>query len=263
MAGLFYLGKKSPEELEELAYIESVLEAAGYHVVRIPGVASPLTNSLDLLISYGGDGTLLRAATLAHPLDIPILGISKGTLGFLTEIQVSEVEERMAQFINGKFIIDERKLLETTLGQQSFHVLNDVLIRSASTHMIELEVYLEDQVLTTYRADALIISSSTGSTAYNLSSGGPIVYPGAEVIILTPVCSHSLTVRPLVLSAEDSVKVKLGQYPVVVSLDGKEDLSVDQESLVIRQSQKVVRFIRFNPYSFIDGLRYKLHWSGK
>ena len=165
-------------------------------------ICANLGDAVDCVITLGGDGTFLRAARMMYPFGIPILGINMGDLGFLTEIELNEMDEALEKLIAGSYQLEDRIMLEARVQRngrviQSFIGLNDVVVTKGSfARLIALEIYVEDELVTTYKADGVIISSPTGSTAYSLSAGGPIVYPEVDVTILTPICRiRSRTVR--------------------------------------------------------------------
>ena len=219
------------------------------------------THNVSLIISVGGDGTILRAAMLALQMNVPILGISKGSLGFLAEVELGELGKSIDQFRDKKFRLDRRNVLEAEIKKKTYFALNEMVLSGQHLRIIEMDVYVNNLYLTSYKADGLVISTSTGSTAYNLSAGGPIVFPDTEVILITPICSHSLTVRPLVISSKDVGRLcpKGEQW---VAIDGRTEMKAPS-SLNIKLSEKTVQFIRFNQDYFVEGLRNKLSWSGK
>ena len=219
--------------------------------------------NLKLIISIGGDGTILRAAALSMELSLPILGVSCGRLGFLAEIPLRDLHKALQRIGKKQYFYDKRNFLEIKHGRYKDFALNEVAIHSMNTTMIECEVHLNKAYLTSYRADGLIVATSTGSTAYNLSAGGPIIFPDTEVMIITPICSHSLTVRPLVISAKDVLNIQPIKSDVSISVDGKPGQAIERERIKVSFSERSVIFIRFKPDSFIDGLRDKLNWSGK
>lgn len=233
--------------------------AAAKHKLIEVGDAS--TEKIDFLIALGGDGTLLRAAVIARDRACPLLGISAGHLGFLAEITIDQLPDALARMAKNNYHLDSRRWLEVHIEGETFWALNEVSIKGKHLSMIELDVSLGDIPLTTYKADGLIVSTSTGSTAYNLSAGGPIVSPDTEALIITPICPHTLTVRPLVLSPKETIIITpTGQ--VLASIDGREERSISR-AITLRLADRTVSFVRLHPASFVSGLRNKLGWSGK
>jgi NAD+ kinase len=225
----------------------------------------------DLVIVLGGDGTLLQVARTVVP-GVPILGVNLGNLGFLTEINRGELYPALVQVLAGKFETEERALLEVELRRagggapQSFRVLNDAVVtKSALARIIQLTLAVDGHLIARYRSDGLIISTPTGSTAYNLSAGGPIVHPLLPVVVLTPICPHALALRPFVVADRSMVEVTLEtqREEVYLTLDGQEGTSLGHRDVVrITRSPDVVRLVKVNVRSFYDNLRGKLRWGG-
>ena len=224
----------------------------------------------DLVVVLGGDGTLLSVArNLAD--SIPILGVNMGNLGFLTEVPRSELYPSVMRFLEGDFEVDERALLDVTLKRAScvellYRVLNDAVInKSALARIIELVVTVDGHRVATYRSDGLIISTPTGSTAYNLAAGGPILNPQLPVVVVTPICPHTLTLRPIVVPDSASVDIRLetSHEEVYLTLDGQEGTQIEYgDTVSLRRSENVVRLIKTSDRTFYDSLRDKLRWGG-
>ncbi len=225
--------------------------------------------STDLVVVLGGDGTLLSVArSLQH--DTPILGVNMGRLGFLTELSRQELYPLLAEVLAGEATTETRSMLEVELERdgtvvQRFHVLNDAVIgKSALARIIELTLDVDDNLVARYRADGLIVSTPTGSTAYNLSAGGPIITPELPLIVITPICPHTLSQRPIVLSAESRIAVTLEtpREEVYLTLDGQEGKTIDYGDIVrLSLSDRSVRLIKPPGHTFYDSLRGKLHWG--
>lgn len=240
---------------EELAMPE-LCDACGY-------------SDCDMLIVLGGDGTILRALDYAIPGDLPILGINLGRLGFLSEVEVADMERDIQTLLDGHYTIDERMTIcvEGYDDNQIF-ALNEIVIgRSApEVRILSLEYYANGTIVNRIAGDGLIISSSTGSTGYSLSAGGPIVSPGLDCFVLTPVCPHMFNVRPVVLSASDRITIRItddrGEARAV--LDGRKfiPLQGEQAEITIRRSARNARFIRLHDRNYFDLLRGKLsEWT--
>lgn len=229
-----------------------------------------LIRSVDLLLVFGGDGTMLRIARQVAGLPVPILGVNGGNLGFLTSLSPETLPTSLRRILSGRFSFDQRALLEAGIQQGSNVTtqiaLNDfVLSRGASSRLIEIEVFVNDEPLTRYRCDGFIASSPTGSTAYSLAAGGSIVSPDAEVLTLTPICPHTLSIRPVVVSLASTVRVRLLSARMVASLAADGQLQTELHSgdtVTIRRSPRAVRLLRPDDASFFSTLRKKFAWSG-
>jgi len=228
--------------------------------------------NVNLIISLGGDGTLLRAARLAATEDIPVFGVNLGGLGFLTQIGNDDIEISLEKIYQGKYSLDERMMLSCVVKRREkeikkFTALNDVVIgKGAFARIICLATYVNNDYVISYSADGLVVSTSTGSTAYSLSAGGPIVNPNINSIILTPICPHTLSARPLIISENDQVKIKLelSEEEVMVTIDGQEGFTLKaKDEVIIKKSGHKARLITFKEKSFYAILREKLRWSGQ
>jgi len=231
---------------------------------------SDIPDHVEMIIVLGGDGTLLSVARLVGDHEVPILGVNLGGLGFLTEITLEELYRVLERVIQGDFITDERVVLNAAVIRRGermaeFTVLNDAVIdKGALSRIIDLETTINGQYLTTFKSDGLIISTPTGSTAYNLSAGGPIVYPSLHCIIVTPICPHTLTNRPIVIP--DDVKIRsilqTKQQEVILTLDGQQGFSLEFEDVVeVRKAEGRILLIK-SPYRhYFELLREKLKWG--
>ncbi len=221
----------------------------------------------DVLLSFGGDGTLLRTARYSHGL--PIAGVNIGALGFLTVFRVDEVKKLVKRILDNDFKIEERMVLRAYRPERAeeFIALNDISIRvTGSSRMIDIEVETGGELLNKYRADGVIVATPTGSTAYNLAAGGPIVYPGMKAIIITPICAHTLSVRPVILPSNIYLKITTsskGVEKILLSADGQhEALLEDGESIEITECHNRVKLVRLDDTpGFFEVLRKKLGWG--
>jgi NAD+ kinase len=244
-------------------------EFTGVAVPVLPDVAQLGAHS-DLLLVFGGDGTILRVARAVARSGAPILGINTGGLGFLTAASATGLSAALQGIWDGTFFVESRQLIEATRPSGPRPVrqvaLNDFVIsRSAVTRLIELEVAVDGTVLTNYRCDGLIVASPTGSTAYSLAAGGALVSPNAEVMALTPICPHTLSNRSVIVSLHSvlTVKVVSSRVDTVLSADGQtHSLLATGDEITIRRSRQSVRLARLAGSSFFDTLRRKLKWSG-
>ena len=229
-----------------------------------------IPTDLEMIVVLGGDGTLLSVARQVWNKKIPILGVNLGGLGFLTEITLDELYSVLERVIRDDFEIDEREVLNVCVirrGEQiaEFVVLNDAVVnKGALARIIDLETTINGEYLSTFRSDGLIISTPTGSTAYNLSAGGPIVYPSLHTIIITPICPHTLTIRPIIIP--DDVKIrtllKSRDEEVTLTLDGQQGFTLEFEDVVeVGKAEGRILLIK-SPYRrYFELLREKLKWG--
>jgi len=232
--------------------------------------AATLARHCDLLLVFGGDGTMLRAAREIEGAPTPILGVNVGGLGFLTAVSSRDLEPALEQALAGQFELDTRPLIKATRridGREvSVLALNDIVIsRAFGSRLIELEVFVNGEELTCYRCDGLIICSPTGSTAYSLAAGGAIVSPAAECFTVTPICPHTLSNRSVILGLHSTIIVKaLSAKPeIMVASDGEKDFDLPAgQSLEIVRSRRSVHLVRLHGANFFKTLRHKLGWSG-
>jgi NAD+ kinase len=247
------------------------LEKRGLDVIRIESPERQETAPVvDMVLVLGGDGTLLSVARLVEGTDIPILGVNLGSLGFLTEVPLEELYPVLEDVLEEKFVVDHRLMLKSTVhrGSRSFPqpaALNDVVINSGTLpKMIRMEIFANRQFVTHLRADGLIISSPTGSTAYSLSAGGPIIHPSVDAILLTPISPHMLTNRPIVISAREKVEVAIRteeRGPSVTS-DGQIVFPLQKDDIVeVSLSEKRLRLIVSPKRNYYQILREKLKWG--
>jgi NAD+ kinase len=229
-----------------------------------------LAAQTDLLLVFGGDGTMLGAARAVAGQATPILGVNIGGLGFLTTLPSATLHQELPKIWRGDFTTDERALIEATgtiAGQAVKQVaLNDFVIsRGATSRLIELEVKVNGEALTNYRCDGLILTSPTGSTAYSLAAGGAIVSPSAPVLTITPICPHTLSNRSVIVGMDSTIEVRVvsQKLETFLTADGQVQLPMfSGDSVQVRQSGKSVRLVRLADDSFFKTLRQKLNWSG-
>lgn len=271
----------SQPAIEYAAQVASDLRKRGFEVCLDFGTADKLSDRgpctsksdlgkrADLLITFGGDGTLLSVARYA-PKNVPILGVNMGTLGFLTEVRVEEFPPLLESVLAGKFSVEERVTFDVIVeGQQrekrTYRVLNDATInKSALARIVEMRVTVSGLFVSTFRADGLIVATPTGSTAYNLSAGGPIVYPTMGAVIITPICPHMLTNRPIVIP--DKLDIEIGivtkNQEIFLTLDGQEGLPIgERDRVCVRKSDQTVSFVESPNKNYFDVLRNKLKWG--
>ena len=224
----------------------------------------------DVLLVLGGDGTMLNAARLAGERGIPILGVNMGGLGFLTEVRLEHLYPLLERVFANDFVLDERLMLRTHVHRHGETVaqgvvLNDVVVSKGTlARMIELRIAIQGQFVTNLRGDGLIVSTPTGSTAYSLSAGGPILHPAVQCLIVTPICPHTLTHRPLIVPANVEIDVTLTSRDdgAMATLDGQVGVAMTQgDTVEIKTSEHQTRLIRFPESTYYEVLREKLKWG--
>lgn len=225
----------------------------------------------DCILVLGGDGTLLQAAVNTMDLDIPLLGINLGTLGFMAEVEKSGIEHALQALLSHSYDVEERMMLDGQIFhegriEKELHALNDiVLTRRGSLKIVAYDIYVNGQFLNSYHADGVIISTPTGSTGYNMSAGGPIVEPKAKMLLLTPICPHSMSARSIVLAPDDLIEIRVRDgrngevQEMEVNFDGSftKHLSTG-DSIRICKSERVTKFIRLSKVSFLEILHKKI-----
>lgn len=236
---------------------------------EIHGESAP-TMAADLIVVLGGDGTMISTSRLVGDTDVLVLGINYGGLGYLTDFRIEEMFPALEAIIAGQYDIDRRVMLDAEhwRGDErlaSGRVLNDVVInKSALARIIDIDVRLNELFVNTFRADGLIVSTPTGSTAYNLSAGGPIIYPSMNAVVLTPICPFTLTNRPLVIPDTDTIELTLNneQEGVVLSLDGQTGYPLQAlDRVVISKSGTTFNLVQPTNRNYFDVLRDKLKWG--
>ena len=235
------------------------------------GSLSPAPSDLDCIFVLGGDGTFLSAVRWIGDRDIPILGIKFGEVGFLAEIAEENLYTAAEKVLKGDFILRPRMRLSVkvrrrneTLARET--VLNDVVInRGALARLAHIETYIDNHWLTTYSADGLIVATPTGSTAYSLAAGGPVIHPAVPGIILTPICPFTLTNRPLIVPESANIKIRLaeGSSDIILTFDGQKGLEIDdRDEIVIQKGPQPIHLITLPDRQYFDILKNKLKWSG-
>lgn len=271
------------ETIREVKHIIEFLQLRGVDIVlsqelrqeaftrEFPSVkdySAHIGNTIDFALSVGGDGTFLTTASLVGHLDVPILGINCGHMGYLAEVQTDNIDLVLDQLISNKYTIEQRRMLEVTCQQEgkiaSPYALNEVaILKSGLSSMITADVTLNGEFLHNYKADGLLLATPTGSTAYNLSVGGPLLDPHVNAIILSPVATHSLNIRPLVVLDDSKIDVKIssrnGSY--LLSVDGRSQVLSQDIQLHIERSQRTIKLVRIDGQTFMQSLKDKLNWG--
>lgn len=244
--------------------------------IHLPGVdrveESDFPARIDALIALGGDGTLLQAVRLIGHKSMPVLGVNLGRLGFLTSVTESELEKGVDALVSGKYTTSARTMLDARILNANqvergrARALNDMVVGwGQSTRIVTLDVSINDEPVTSYRCDGIIVSTPTGSTGHSLSSGGPILHPEAEALILNVICPHTLSARPLVVPDDVEIKIVVKQTgkKLLLSVDGQDGESLnDGDALVIKKSNHQFNLVHLPGYQYFSVLRKKLNWSG-
>ncbi len=264
------LYKESAEIYFEKDFYQLILEEQNVGVFSTFTESSGLDTTFDMFVSFGGDGTILRATTYVRDLNIPIVGVNTGRLGFLSTFKKEDVRKVVKEFVAGAYTIVERSLVEVSSDSQipEFETLNFALneitvSRKDTTSMITVETHLNGEYLTSYWADGLIVATPTGSTGYSLSCGGPVIAPMAKSLILTPIAPHNLNARPLVISDETVIKLKVSgrEDNHLVSLDSRIATVENGKEIFIRKAPFTINMIEYTSESFLKTLRNKLLWG--
>ena len=247
---------------------ERIEHETGCSVREVP--ADKLAEEVDLVLVLGGDGTMIATSRIIGDTDVPVLGVNFGGLGYLAEFRIEELHSALESILAGDYRLDKRVMLSVELlrGQESIkknRVLNDVVInKSALARIIEIEAYFNQQFVNSFRADGLIVSTPTGSTAYNLSAGGPVIFPSMNAIVITPICPFTLSNRPIVVpdNADIELRLKTDKEDVALTLDGQVGFALQVEDRVmIRKSNTTFKLIQPANRNYFDVLRDKLRWG--
>ncbi len=256
---VFYFQKKGIECVLEKFAADKMKNNKGLSREKIPG-------KVDLVVVLGGDGTLLSVAHLAAESGVPVMGVNMGSLGFLTEVPLDEMILTLEEYLNGNdSIVSHRQMLEVFHRERTFLCLNDVVInKGALARMISCEIWINQKQIAIPRVDGIIISTPTGSTAYSLSAGGPIIQPHIPALIISPICPHTLTFRPMVISSESKVFIKIfsGGEKTYLTLDGQRgNLIKKNEEVRIKSSNFALSLISSPKRNYFDLVQEKLGWG--
>ena len=264
------LGKISSEVVFEEEFYNMFIKTG--KIAKYPTFSAHrgLDSSFDMFVSFGGDGTILRAITYVRNLNIPIVGVNTGRLGFLSTFKKEDVRKVIKEFVSGAYTIVERSLVEVYTEpqmpefEQLNFALNEVTVsRKDTTSMITVETHLNKEYLTSYWADGLIVATPTGSTGYSLSCGGPVIAPTAKSLVLTPIAPHNLNARPLVIADDTEIRLKVSgrEENHLVSLDSRIATLENGREIVIKKSSFTIKMIEYTSESFFKTLRNKLLWG--
>jgi len=246
---------------------EAIAKQTGCAVAEI--AAEKLGANVDLVLVLGGDGTMIATSRMIGDAEVPVLGINFGGLGYLAEFRIEELYDALESILSGNYRLDKRVMLSVELGGAEEatrnRVLNDVVInKSALARIIEIEAYLNGQFVNSFRADGLIVSTPTGSTAYNLSAGGPVIFPSMNAVVITPICPFTLSNRPIVVPDDAIIELRLktDKEDVALTLDGQVGfpLKID-DRVIIRKSKTTFNLVQPMNRNYFDVLRDKLRWG--
>lgn len=269
----FYIitNKSKDASMEITNRIQKYLEENGRECI-LAKEKVPAPKDIDCVLVLGGDGTLIRAARELRSYDVPMLGVNLGTLGYLAEVEVQNIETALKQLLEQKVNVEKRMMLKGALQHEFEDIilkdtaLNDIVLsRVGALRVIRFNIYVNGEMLNSYQADGIIISTPTGSTGYNLSAGGPIIEPTASMIVITPICSHALNTSSIVLSSEDEIVVEIGPgrdgkiETAGVSFDGNRNIEVHTgDRIVIKKAEEITKLLKLSKVSFLETLRKKM-----
>ena len=265
---------------EALGWLQSrgcgvIIEESAAETFGLTGIKAvpreEIPDLADVIVVFGGDGTILSVARLIRDRKAPILGVNLGSLGFLTEITLDELYPSLEQLLAGRHKIDRRCMLKTEVHRingevDAFHALNDAVInKGALARITRMKTFINEDFIADFLADGMIVATPTGSTAYSLSAGGPIVLPSLDAIIMTPICPHTLTNRPLVIPAESKIRVVLQSgEDIMLTVDGQTGVPLQEgDEIHCTRSAYQVELVRPSDKSFFDVLREKLKWAAR
>lgn len=271
------LRPSTPELKEMFLEAKRICESRGIEVVidnisggMIDVMGQPfdmMCQNSDFLVTIGGDGTLISAVRRSYHYQLPVLGIHAGKLGFLADLDFSELESFLDKMLIGEYRIDKRAILQATIvtpsGESDIFAFNDiVLTRPSIAKMIRLETYVDGRSFNTYYGDGVVVSTPTGSTAYNLSAGGPVLFPLTQVFALTPICPHSLTQRPVVLPGHFEIVMKTPDASALVIVDGQDLVEISENDTVhIKLASGAAHLIHRKEFNYFEVLKEKLGWG--
>lgn len=247
--------------------VDVQLEEEISRLLELPHLGKPRNElgEADLMVVVGGDGTLLQASHYCAPKGCPMMGVNMGKFGFLTEFSPKEALRAIEDFLAGKLAVEDRMMLEARVGDRTFYALNDVVLsKGGLSRLLHIETFVGGKLLATYPADGVIVATPTGSTAYSLSAGGAIVDPAVELLILTPICPHTLSARSLVLKPDEEISLRLRPREgesAFLTVDGQEGEPITEETVVVKKAPFYARFVLSSKHSFYQKIRTLLRWG--
>jgi NAD+ kinase len=248
--------------------VQVVVETEHSEIIGITPLSNVMPEMIDFMVTLGGDGTILRAIHRHPNINSPILAINMGSLGFMADITLDEIYPSLQKLLDGQYIIQERIVMDgqTSANQSSFAVNDIVIHRAKNPSLVDLAIFVDNQYLNTFSADGVIISTPSGSTAYSLAAGGPILTPELEAFVITPICPHTISNRPIVLTPDYDIRVEyISDYdPVEITYDGFSYHTMNKnDSLHINRSKRIFRLVSLPGHDYYSTLRTKLGWAGK
>lgn len=273
-----FINSEKPKALEIAKQIKSfllehkvkiVVEDTEAKKLSLPKLSSVPENKINLIISLGGDGTMLRVAHRYSHLKAAILGVNIGQIGFLADVPLDNLLAGLNDLISGNYTVEKRLMLEMKAGgKKQLLAANDIVLhRAANPHLIHFSVFIKNVYLNTFVADGLVVSTPSGSTAYSMSAGGPILHPTLDAVLINPICPHTISVRPIVLTAEEEISIQyLGpqKHSVEVWADGLDLYKLSKNSSIkIKKSKLCFKLVKLKKHDYFSTLRSKLGWVGK
>ncbi|MDJ0651891.1 MAG: NAD(+)/NADH kinase [Simkaniaceae bacterium] len=248
--------------------ISVVVEDDKAKMFERPSLASADPESIDILITMGGDGSILRVAHQHSEFKAAILGINLGHLGFMADVQISEIIPCLEDLLKGRYIIQERIIIDGVSNRNTpFFAINDcVLHRAQNPSLVEIAIYVDDLLLNNFQADGVILATPTGSTAYSLAAGGPILSPEIDAFVLTPICPHTISYRPIVIPPHQDIRIEYvsKNQPIEFITDGLQHFEMSPgDHVILKKSSRTFKLIHLKRTDYFSTLRHKLGWSGK
>ncbi|MEM8727578.1 MAG: NAD(+)/NADH kinase [Chlamydiota bacterium] len=245
-----------------------VVEDDKAKTLRMPSLSSTAPESIDVLITMGGDGSILRVAHRYSELNAAILGINLGHLGFMADVQISEIIPCLEDLLNGSYTVQERTMIEGISNRNgSFFAINDcILHRARNPSLVEITIYVDNLLLNNFQADGVILATPTGSTAYSLAAGGPILSPEIDAFVLTPICPHTISYRPIVIHPHQDIRIEYvgDNQPIEFVTDGLHHFELSSgDHVILKKSSRTFKLIHLKRIDYFSTLRHKLGWSGK
>jgi NAD+ kinase len=276
------VNESRPRWEEVFGVLESTAEKYGVELIRCAATQEDsaaenkaiqsVVKEVDVLAAMGGDGTMLRAARVLGATRKPLLGINIGSLGFLTTVSEKEIDRALAALADNTYEVSERAVLECRLGSDNeeigtFRALNDVVLHNgALARVVELDLYIDDVLVSTYTCDGMIVCTPTGSTGHSLSAGGPIMHPESPAILITTICPHTLSSRPLVIPDHSHIRIRMHEPTdeLYLTIDGQRVRQMENDYFIdVTRAEHGVKLVQMPGYDYFSVLRKKLHWRGK
>lgn len=257
-----YVNRKKDPDGKYYEMIEGLLKKNKLAYRKIEESCEDL-NGIKLLIVFGGDGTILSVIRKSSDLSVPLFNVNIGTLGFLSEVEINEFEEALQRLARGEGRIESRLMIEAECGEDKYTAINEFCVMNENRQkMVHVSVYINGDRAGKFDADGILVSTPTGASAYSLSAGGPIVYPNANCMLITPVCAHSIAARPIVVNADDEILIKSYNGTMILEVDWQKRRQIDEGvELRIKKSDKTANFYKLDEHGFFDRMREKLTYN--